>query len=480
MADTQSEGMIAASGDSGGLIKSLTTLDVFIAGVGLVVAASTLVSDFVGWFTAGRAFAVALIAMFVVNLFLGLAASELATTYPKAGALYDFGAAAVGGGEQTKAFVGIFLGILFYIMFAFAGGGETVAGASGAQGLFNAGSLGLWVFVLSVLAILPNLFGISLLAKVELYTVLVMLAIRWFFGVTGFLGANNVGSWSWSNVPGGELSFAGIIALGGAYAFWSFVGIEFVAPLAEETRDPGRSIPRGIVLGLLAILGTSLLMGIGVAGLNPDWASQIDLNAPQLAVGQEMFGDGGRVLMAIASVLATYSSMTIVYAAMPRILYGMSRNGHFFGPLSRWFGTVHPRFRTPWVAIFFTGVVYTATALAYGQVAELIFTAAYVWLLLYVVYSLLVVVSRYVNPNVARPFKLPILVPIVGFLVTLYMFWAAFKDPIEEGGPTGHAYFGGRALWMIGGAIVVAIIGIVLEKTSGVQSRLEQEVHQEA
>jgi amino acid transporter len=95
------------------------------------------------------------------------------------------------------------------------------------------------------------------------------------------------------------------------------------------------------------------------------------------------------------------------------------------------------------------------------------------------VYSLLVVVSRYVNPHVERPFKLPIAVPVVGFLVTAYMLWAAFKDPIEEGGPTGHSFFGGRAVWMILAALVVAAIGIALEKTSGVTSHLEQEVHQE-
>jgi amino acid transporter len=464
---------------STGLVKALTTRDIFIAGVGLVVAASTLVSDFLGWFTAGRAFAIALVAMLIVNLFLGLAAAELATTYPKAGALYDYGAASAPGGEMVKAFVGVFLGSLFYIMFMFGGAGETVAGAAGAQGLFNSGSLELWIVVLTVLAVLPNLFGIALLAKVELYTVIVMLAIRWVFGITGFTGTNGVGGWSWSNVTPGDASLAGILALGGAFAFWSFVGIEFVAPLAEETKDPGRAIPRGIVLGLIAILGTSLLMGIGVAGLDAGWADKVADNAPQLVVGEAMFGSAGRVLMAIASVLATYSSMTIVYASMPRIIYGMSRNGHFFGPLSRVFATLHPRYRTPWVAIFVTAAIYTFTAIRFGSVAELIFTAAYVWILLYVVYNVLVVISRYVNPDVERPFKLPILVPIVGAGVTAYTMWAAFKDPIDDAGTTGHQFFGGRAIWMIVAALVTAAIGVALEKTSGVTSHLEEEVHQQ-
>ncbi len=459
------------SGDQG-LVKVLTTRDIIIAGVGLVVAASTLVSDFLGWFSAGQVFAVALVAMFVGNLLLGLSAAELATTYPKAGAIYDFGAAATPGGEKAKALVGVFLGMVFYIMFMFAGAGETVAGASGAQGLFGGGELWLWVIILSLLAVVPNLLGIELLAKVELYTVAIMLGIRWLFGLAGFSGLNSVGGWSWNNLVPGDLTFGAIITLGGAFAFWSFVGIEFVAPLAEETRDPNRSIPRGIVWALVVILGTSLLMGIGVGGLDPAWIDKVDQNAPQLFVGEAMFGTSGRVLMAIASVLATYSSMTIVYASMPRILYGISRNGHFFGPLSRVFAGVHPKYRTPWTAIIVTAVIFSWAAIQFGDVVELIFSAAYVWLLLYVVYHLLVFVSRFTNPEVDRPFKLPLWVPALGFIGTAYLWWKAFEGA--------HGEFGPRAAWMTVAAAIVAIVGVTLEKTSGVESRLEEEVHQEA
>lgn len=458
---------------SQGLVKgALTTRDIFIAGVGLVVAASTLVTDLNGWFAAGRAAALAFVAMFIVNLFLGLSAAELAVTYPKAGAIYDFGAAATPGGEGIKAVIGLFLGFLFYGMFAFAGGGETAAGATGAQGLFNAGSLELWIVVLTILSVIPNLFGISILARVELWVVIGMLAIRWFFGLAGFAGFSNLGSWSFDVIPPGDTSLGAIIVAAGVFAFWSFVGIEFVAPLAEETRDPARAIPRGIVYGLIAILATSLFMGFGVTGLDPDWASRVtDINAPQLTVGTAMFGSLGRILMAFGSVLATYSSMTIVYAAMPRILYGMSRNGHFLGPLSRPMGSIHPRFRTPWVATLVTAIFYGYTAIKFGGVVDQIYTAAYLWILIYAIYHVLVVVSRYANPGVERPFKLPVLVPVVGFGLTLWVWWKAFEGA--------HGLFGGRALWIVAGSVVAALLGILLQRTSGIESKLEEEVRQE-
>jgi amino acid transporter len=164
--------------------------------------------------------------------------------------------------------------------------------------------------------------------------------------------------------------------------------------------------------------------------------------------------------------------MTIVYASMPRILYGISRNGHFLGPLSKWFGTVHSKYRTPWTPIIVTAVAYSWAAIAFGDVVDLIFTAAYVWLLLYVVYHVLVFVSSFTNPDVHRPFKLPLWVPALGVVGTIYLWWKAFEGA--------HSFFGPRALWMIGVAAVVAIVGVALEKYSGVTSHLEEEVHQEA
>jgi amino acid transporter len=460
------------------LVKALGTWDIFAAGVGLVVAASTLVTDFQGWFVGGMTFALALIASAVLNLFLGLSAAELSTTYPKAGALYDYGAAAMPGGRTGKTFVGVFLGMLFWSMFAFAGGGETTAGAFGAVGLFDAGSVTFWILVMTVLAVIPNLLGITTLAKLELGLLVGMLGIRWFFGIAGFGGFSELGSWSASNIPEALPDFAGyagLLALAGGFAFWSFVGIEFVAPLAEETKDPARSIPRGIIYGIGAILFTSLLMGFGVAGLDADWVNTVSEDAPQLDVGIAMFGTTGRVLMAMASVLATFASMTVVYAAMPRILYGMARNGHFLGPLSKVFGHIHPKYRTPWVATLFTAVVYTAVAIAYGGVIEQIFTAAYVWILLYAIYHVLVVVSRFTNPDVERPFKLPLAVPIVGFVMTVYVWWNAFL-PFADG----HAFFGPRALWLIFlPALVVAIISVALRGTSGIVDHLDEEVHQQ-
>ena len=480
-----------------GLIKALSTRDVFMAGVGLVVASSTLVSDFEGWIGIGTAFAMALLMGFVINLLLGLSAAELAVTYPKAGAIYDYGAASFGGKGAKAALSGIFLGFSFYAMFGLVGALETNAGAFGLRAIFNtndteiletstAGVLLPWIIGMTILALIPNLLGVQIMARVEFLVVIVMLAIRWIFGLFGYFGAGNTGGWSASNWDAGLSMWdwfgsEGVIAAGLIIAIWSFIGIEFVGPLAEETKDPARMIPKGIVWGLVAILATSLFMGFGVLGTASTgwWQAGLDAsgcggNCTQLFVGREFWGEGGRYLMAAASVLATFASMTIVYAGMPRILYGIARNGHLFGPLSRIFAKLHPRYRTPWTAIIVTGVLYVIVGATAGTVVELIFTGAYLWLLLYVVYHLLVIVSRVSDPDVDRPYKLPLIIPIVGALITLYGISVAFGGAhVGEGGfliDTAANLRLGPVLWVFVGSLVAAPISYALRGSSGITS----------
>ena len=449
----------------GHLVRELGTWEVFAAGVGLVVASTTLVSDFVGWFTLSSAFWMALLIAFVVNLLLGLSVAELSTTYPKAGAIYEYGMDVVPR-RQPAIFVGIFLGFTFWGMFAFAGAAEIAAGSFGLQALVNQDSgLNWFVLIMTVAAIVPNLIGIREAAWVTGFLLIGMLGIRWFFGLAGFFGFSDTGSWSADNLDAGVGVFdlSNVMSMGLVLAFWSFVGIEFVAPLAEEVKDPPRNLPRGIIYGLVVIFATSLLMGFGVSGTmnSAEWQgialgpAGCDGGCPQLGVGEAMFGGTGRGLMALASVSATLGSMIIAYAALPRIIYGIARDGRFFGPLSRVFAYVHPKYNTPWPAILLTGVFYTFFAMISSDVVDWVYSGAYVWILLYAVYHVLVVAGRYLHPDQPRPFRLQIWVPIVGFVLTIVTLYYAFKGV--------HGTFGPRALIVIGGALVAAAICYFLQ-----------------
>ena len=468
MADVHRSGGLPTAPNE--LPKTIGTWQVFAAGVALVVATTTLVSDFNGYFSLGLSFAVAIFIAFIINLLLGLSVAELAVDHPKAGALFEYGKTIVGG--TAGRFIGVFLAFTFAGMFVFAGAGETAAGGLGLQALVNSDTnLNLYIVILAVAAVIPNLFGIRIAAWVSAVLLLGMLGIRWFFGLAGFLGFSDAGPWSAANLDTGGpgaldwFGAGGLLASGLVLAFWTFVGIEFVAPLAEETRNPRRNLPMGIVIGLLVILGTSWLMGLGVAGSTPpgggNWAelaaSQCDGSCPQLVVGEQMFGGTGRGLMALASVSATLGSMIVAFAAIPRILFGVAREGLFFGPLSKPFGTLDSRLGTPVLAIITFAIVSTTAALFSAKVVDWIFAGAYVWLLLYVVYHVLLIANRFMGsaknaPHLLGPNGIPL--AIAGFVLTIVGLYYAFLGS--------HAFFIQKSAWVLGVALLASIVAIVL------------------
>lgn len=326
------------------------------------------------------------------------------------------------------------------------------------------------------------MLGIRTTAWVSAALLFFMLGIRWLFGIAGFLGVSNTGTWSAANLDAGSGALAlfgegGILSAGLALAFWSFVGIEFACSLAEEVKEPRKALPRGLLFGLVAILATSLVMGLGVTGTQPlgAWqaASEGDLgcggDCPQLAVGQMMFGTLGHTLMALASVAATLGTLTVAYAAMPRILYSIGRDGRFFGPLSRPFGTLHPRFHTPVVATLFTFVLYLIPALYSAAVIDWLFSAAYVWIILYVVFHVLALAKRRRHPGAGTAFRGRwfTAAAMAGGVLTILALYYAFAGT--------HAAYGLRALIVLLGALGAAGLSFAWSRpgTTGARTRIE-------
>ncbi len=451
------------------LSRSIGTWEVMVAGVALVVAASTLVSDLIGFFTLGAVFVVALVLGFAVNLLLGISAADLSVSYPRAGALYEYARKIFRG--RAGEFAGVFLGLAFFGMFAFAASGEVSAGAFGLQSLLPGDLSVTWsILALAILAVIPNIFGIRTTAWVSAGLLIGMLGIRWFFGIAGFLGFSNTGGWSAANLDAGIgltswFGDGGILSVGLALAFWSFLGIEFACSLAEEVETPRKAMPRGIIFGLVGILGTSLVMGLGITGTLPvsEWQTAVNGElghggeAPQIAVGQLMFGQLGRVLMALSSIAATLGSLTVALAAMPRIIYSLARDGNFFGPASRFFGKLHPKFGTPVAATLLAFVVYTIPSLFSAAVVEWVYSPAYCWTILYIVFHILAIANRIVHPTTTAAFSRRglILAASTGILTTGTAIYFAFAGS--------HLQYGLRALVVLSIAVGIAALSFYLK-----------------
>ncbi len=448
------------------LTKSLNTWDIFIAGVAGILVTSTLIGDTIGYFTLGIGFAIAITLAFIVNLLLGISAADLSVAYPKSGGLYDFAKGIFGG--RLGRFLGVFLGLTFYGMLAFAVSGETTAGALGLRALFRSNlPIEFFVMAIGILAVVPNIFGLKTASWVNGILLVFMLGIRWLFGIVGFLGLGGTGTWSFANLTqGASLDWfgeGGIITGGIALAFWALVGIEFVCFLAEEVDRPEKALPKGIILSLFVILVTSLVMGLGITGTQSlsTWqtliASEIACagDCPQLAVGDAMLGDTGYSLMALASVTSTWSSLIVAYSAMPRILYSIARNGDF-GALSNFFSKLNPKYSTPVMATLFTFVLYCVLALSSGEVVVWIYSAAYLWAVLYVVFHILALLNRRLKPETLQTFPGWWFQPmaISGIVLTTLSIYYAFAGS--------HVEFGGRALLVILVALGAAIFSFII------------------
>ncbi|MEP6729918.1 MAG: amino acid permease, partial [bacterium] len=148
---------------------------------------------------------------------------------------------------------------------------------------------------------------------------------------------------------------------------FSYGGWQQTNFVAEEMRDPERTLPRALVLGVLIVVAVYLganvayLRALGVAGLAAS-------NAPAADMMSMIAGEGGRRLIAAGIAASTFGFLNLVILVSPRVYQAMARDGLFFAS----FAKLHPRFRTPVTAIVFQAVVAAVLILtgSYGQLLD--------------------------------------------------------------------------------------------------------------
>jgi basic amino acid/polyamine antiporter, APA family len=439
--------------------RTLGTGGVFVAGVALVVSASTFVTEFTGFIQLGAGFAAALVLGFCVILPVALAAADLAVSHPQIGGIYRFVRSVIRGHAGRS--LGLFCSLTFFTAFLFGSAGETLAGAHALRSLVRSEIAVEWFVPLMVApAVVANICGLHCATWLTGGLLGLMLGVRWFVGVGGFAGWADTGTWQVAHLmpAGGSDWFgsAGVIAAGLAFALWSFAGIEVTGNLASEVRNPARSLPRGMISGLGVILVTTVVMGLGSIGTQSreEWMALLEAGAgeaPHLAVGAAMFGESGRLAMAAASVAATWSTLVIALAAVPRMIVAVSRDGLFFGPASGFFSRVHPRTGVPVRATLLVIVLQLGVILSHGAVVDCIYAAAYIWIFRYLILLGLAGANRWGKPALRGVLARPALFAtvVIGSFLVIASWRFGFAGV--------HAELGGRVL-----AVLAAVLACTL------------------
>jgi len=237
--------------------------------------------------------------------------------------------------------------------------------------------------------------GVRESARANGVMVLLKLAlIAAFLGI----GAFHVDPANWT--PFAPNGFGGIWQ-GAALGFFSYIGFDAVSTAAEETRDPQRDIPRGMVASLVISTILYILVAIVLVGMVPV-AELANVDDPLAAAFTRVGLTGVSTAFAFGAVIAMTAVLLVFQLGQTRIFHVMARDGL----LPPFFSRVHPRWRTPWVSTWITGLAVAAgcTLMTPDQAIGLCNIGT---LFAFLLVSLGVIALRVREPERHRPFLVP-------------------------------------------------------------------------
>jgi APA family basic amino acid/polyamine antiporter len=251
--------------------------------------------------------------------------------------------------------------------------------------------------------------GIKESSRFNIAIVTIKLLVLGFFIA---LGSFYVKPENW--VPFAPNGFAGIKA-GAAIAFFAYIGFDCVSTVAEETRNPKRDMPIGIIGSLIVCTIIYMLVAAVFTGIIPFPLLKNSLaqqKAEPLALAMQHIRLGwAAIVVAFGSIAAQIAVLLVLQLGQSRIFFSMSRDG-LLPPV---FASVHKRFKTPHVATIVTGSVIALIA-AFTNIDEMVDLTNIGTLFAFVLVCFGVIILRVKEPTRPRAFKVPLnpIIPLLG------------------------------------------------------------------
>jgi amino acid transporter len=263
--------------------------------------------------------------------------------------------------------------------------------------------------------------GVSTLAK--------FLALVLLVGASFALGGGRGASLAHLTAPASGPIALGAMGLALVSVLWAYDGWGDLSFAAGEVKNPQRNLPRAIILGTLALIAIYVLTNVAYLYVIP--ITEIaDPRTPLVAADTMMalFGQTGVVLVSVFVMISSFSSLNGSMLASPRVFFAMADDGLLFEAIAK----VHPRFKTPYVAILLAAVLGMALVMSrsFEALTETFVLAIWPFYALGIaaIYRL-----RRLRPEMPRPYKAigyPVVPAIFILSVAAFVLNALISDPI--------------------------------------------------
>jgi len=429
---------ILATAEKKSLKRQLGALQLTLLGIGAIIGTGIFVLTAEAGQKAGPGMMISFVIAAVVCALAALAYAEIASMVPVAGSAYTYTYAVFG--EVLAWIVGWALVLEYAIAAATVAVGWSgyMNGFLASWGLglpsflrtgpFDGGAVNILALIIALVITFLLVIGTSKSAKVNAALVTIKIVALIAFIALAVPAAKSANFHPF--LPNGFGSPLGGVGVLGAAAsiFFAYVGFDAISTAAEETTNPQRSVPIGLIGSLAVCTVFYLLVGYGVIGstglqpmLGPDGVA-LEPGTPAMAAACKAAVDAtvcskealAHVLVMInhpvvggfvriAAVLALPSVILVMIYGQTRIFFTMSRDGLLPGGLSR----LHPRFNTPHVLTVITGVAVALFAALFpvGQLANITNSGT---LFAFMMVSVGVMVLRVRDPGRHRPFRTPL------------------------------------------------------------------------
>jgi APA family basic amino acid/polyamine antiporter len=429
------------------LRRNLGTFDVIVLGIGAMVGAGIFVLTGQAAATeAGPSITLSFALAGVVCALAALCYAELASMVPVAGSAYTYSFATLG---QLIAFI-----IGWDLVLEFTIGASAVA--VGFAGYLNAlldqvfgvtlpdaitappgdgGSVNIFAIGIVLFVGLLLIRGIGMTAKATITFVAVTIAVLL---IVLAVGVTEVDTANWD--PYFPFGFSGV-AGGAALVFFAYIGFDIVATTAEESKNPGRSMPIGII-GSLAIVTLLYMLVSGVlTGMAP--FKDLGGDAPIADAFKDLGRDWIAAIVYVGALAATLKTVMLLMLGQSRVAFAMSRDRL----LPERLGRTHAKYGTPHKITIITMVVVAAMAgfVPLSTLAELVNIGT---LFAFMLVAAGVLYLRSTDPDRERPFRTPFS-PVLPVLAIAGCVYLAVTLPADT-----WIRFGA---WMVLGLIVYVV-----------------------